>query len=166
MKKHKLRVEVVIGLGVAALVLTACSRASEFCDAMCECEHCNDRKKDECVIGTETAIDQADAYDCGDDYDEYLQCVLDEADCDENDWRVEGDDCDNEQESYWECVADASDRDPGGSTGTYCFCNCTCEMGATASACEGSGCCSTACSSQCEAEALGMMINYDETCDG
>jgi len=153
----------VVWLSVAGLAVTACacdSRAVEFCDAKCECTLCNDREYDECVIDKEHDIDVAAAYECDQEYDELLTCVLDKADCDDYAWVVDADDCDNETEDYADCVDDASDLGGGGGNPT---CACTCN-GVSFAVCQGNGCCNNACAAQCDADGFGGVQAVDEQC--
>ncbi|MBW2453038.1 MAG: hypothetical protein JRI68_00930, partial [Deltaproteobacteria bacterium] len=100
----------------------------------------------------------------------YLDCVISKSDCDDNRLQLDSDDCDNESEDYYECVSDATDlgSSSGSSTSSsgsdYCFCTCTCESGGTFSECNGSGCCSSACESQCSADGLGASTAVEEMC--
>ncbi|MBW2457973.1 MAG: hypothetical protein JRI68_25935, partial [Deltaproteobacteria bacterium] len=68
-------------VGAAA---SGCGKAAEYCDLMCECELCNDRKYDECIINTDGNLDTASAYECDADYEAYLDCVISKSDCDDN----------------------------------------------------------------------------------
>ncbi len=154
---------VVVWLSVAGAAASGCGQAVEYCDLKCECELCNDRVYDACVIDKDGDIEEAEAYGCEDDYDELLQCRMDRADCDDNQWRIDGDDCNDESQDYHECVDDASDL--GDSTGpTYCVCACTCENGSTSTTCTGNGCCTGQCESQCQAESMGGMVSVEESC--
>ena len=164
MKPTQFGARFVVWLSLSGVVLSACGRAAELCDAMCECELCSDRKLEECEISTDTAIDEADAYDCADDFDAYLQCQLDEADCDEHNWRVEDDSCDSERDDYVECVSDASDLGVVGG-GTSCVCSCTCEQGSTISYCSGTGCCGGQCMAQCQTDGFGVSVSAEELCE-
>jgi hypothetical protein len=153
----------VTWLSLAGFAASGCGRAVEYCDVKCECELCSDRKYDDCVISTDGDIDRAEAYECGEEHDALVQCAIDKADCDHNDFRVEGDDCDDESEDYQECVNDATDL--GGGTGPQvCFCTCTCENGVTGLTCNGNGCCGGQCEAQCQNDAMGAAVSTDETC--
>lgn len=145
-----------VGLGAAAIVLTACGRAGEYCEEMCDCELCNDRKMDECIIQIDTTLDVTGAYDCDDDYDKYLQCRIDRAVCDNHNWRVENNACDTEQTRYVECVRAASGLQVIGDQ--TCVCTCTCETGQTAAICQGVGCCESTCFTQCLTDGLGNFL--------
>ncbi len=154
----------VAWLFLAGAAATGCSRAAEYCDAKCECELCNDRKYDACVIDKAADIDEADAYDCGDDYDKYLQCRLDESDCDNHHWTTnDPDDCDSERDDWHDCRDDASSLDDGNPS-TVCSCECTCEQGMTYAGCAGNGCCGGACQSTCQNENLGGSTSNTEDC--
>jgi hypothetical protein len=68
-------------LTLASLATGCKSRAAEFCDALCDCERCNDREYDECKIDAEAAQDTASAYGCDDDYDTRHECIMKRASC-------------------------------------------------------------------------------------
>jgi hypothetical protein len=165
MSRIQLRSGWLLLAAVAGLTSNACGLAEEYCDTKCECELCNDRKYDECVIEMDAEIDRADAYECTEDYDAYAECVISDASCEDENWGLEGDDCANEYEDLYDCIDDASDL---GQTGpvTMCSCSCTCTGGPTVTACEGTGCCMSGCQAQCAAMALGTMVSPGEACSG
>lgn len=77
-----------------SLLLSAAAAASgcggltgDYCDAKCECEGCNDNQRDECSVQQDSRSDQAGVYDCGDYFDEYMECVVDHPFCDVADFR-------------------------------------------------------------------------------
>ncbi len=98
-------------VSLLALSVVGCTPAivADYCAEYCDCERCNDTELEECEIRREGRIDYYAIYDCDDLYIEYLECVLDEADCDQDDdWYVHGDDCDHEREDYRDCYDDGS----------------------------------------------------------
>jgi hypothetical protein len=113
-------------LGLVALLTTpaaiamgpGCTQGKELCDLTCDCTKCSDRAFDECVISVNAGVDQADAYDCRTEYDDYFECQVSEFECDEDDNVIEhpdADDCEDEGEDYFKCLADATDLDAGSS---------------------------------------------------
>ena len=61
MKKLSEHAWMIAALSAVCLATIDCSKATEYCDAMCECELCNDRKYDECIIEKEADYARADA---------------------------------------------------------------------------------------------------------
>lgn len=99
----------VLGLSSALLSATGCgSSATELCDTKCDCEGCNSREYDKCIIDTEAAIDVASAYDCSDQYDALEECQLKRSRCDDRTWHLEGDDCSGERKVLSDCKKDGS----------------------------------------------------------
>jgi hypothetical protein len=155
----------MVGLAATGLGLTACSRAAEICDAICECELCSDRKYDECKIDVNRGIDEANAYDCGDLYQTYLDCTLDRAQCTERSYHLEQNDCDNEGLDYHNCVDAASDLDSSTTPVTICTCACECSILTNQPAtCNASGCCVASCQGVCSTAATGTYVNALEQC--
>jgi hypothetical protein len=153
----------MVGLASAGLGLTACSRAAEICDAMCECELCSDRKYDDCKIEVNSGIDQADAYECGDVYQTFLDCRLSRAQCTERSWHLEQTDCENEYRDVSDCVTAASALDNNTVT-TVCSCTCECTLQTNLpSICDATGCCVASCQAVCTA-ASDTYVNAVEQC--
>ena len=81
--KKSLSFLLLLGLGAFA---SACSGvAGEYCDLYCDCEGCSDEE-----------------------YDEYVQCALEENDCDDDNFVVDSS-CAGEAENLLECLDDGSD---------------------------------------------------------
>ncbi len=159
----------MVGMTLLGVAASGCGRSVEYYNMMCECELCNDRKYDECIISTDAELERAAAYECDAEAEEYLDCVIAKADCDDNRMELDSDDCDNESEDYYECIEDATDL--GGSSSSssgqdVCFCACECETGSTVTQCNGNGCCNTACDTQCQIDNLGFMTSNSESCGG
>ncbi len=118
----------------ASIAIPGCAtQADELCDLECECERCSDRARDECGINNAAFVDRASIYGCDAELDEYLQCAVDDNDCDDNDFEID-DSCNDERDDLFECIADNSDL--GGSTGSgsggggggnVVNCDCTCQ---------------------------------------
>ncbi len=93
-----------------ALVLTSmgCSGLhSDICEQTIQCEGGNDADIDACVAQLDGEEDVAAAYDCGDPWDKYIECVGDKIDC--NDGNIDIGSCGDEYESYANCKDGASD---------------------------------------------------------
>jgi hypothetical protein len=157
------------GVTFAGLGLFACSRAAEVCGAQCDCELCSDRKYDMCKIEVSASIDEANAYDCGDDYQAYLDCRLDRSECaDHHNWQLAQDACQSELTRYHDCVEAASSLDDNVTPPPIdCICICTCgSLANQATACAtGAGCCTGACQALCATGDAGAFTPpADETC--
>ena len=134
--KSEFRV-LVFSLGtalVASVAVPGCgTQADELCDIQCECERCSDRRWDECGIDANAQADQAAIYGCQAEYDEFIECAIDDNDCDDNSFSID-DSCDNEREDFAECIADNSDINSGSGSGSgsgqqtvNCDCSCECQ---------------------------------------
>jgi hypothetical protein len=101
----------------APVLVPACSGTSgTVCDAICECELCNDRQEDECVIDVQRQIDVAEAYGCDAEATSYTDCVIDNNDCDENNFEV-SQKCQDDAQDLFTCINDASGLTQGSSNG-------------------------------------------------
>jgi hypothetical protein len=86
------------------LALVGCSgRYSDLCTMADDCEGGNDADYDACVSDLETEEDIASNWGCDQEWDELIDCALDNNDCN-NDHFVIEDNCDNEMERYGNCV--------------------------------------------------------------
>jgi len=102
---------VVAALGLLA-VSSGCvntSRAPAYCDQLCECEGCSDLELEECVIDIDYAIASATVYECNEEYDAFLACQEENAECVAEYWAPPGDECMDEAQDYWDCITEASD---------------------------------------------------------
>jgi hypothetical protein len=68
-------------IALAASTAACHGQASEYCDVKCDCIGCSDANYDECVINYEAQADTADAYDCGDKFDDRHECIMSKYDC-------------------------------------------------------------------------------------
>ncbi|HSO00083.1 MAG TPA: hypothetical protein VLS89_17440 [Candidatus Nanopelagicales bacterium] len=94
-------------LALGALTSACGGTAGEYCDLFCDCEGCNDREYDACLVNFEAQIDTAEAYGCDDELVDYEDCVLERADCDGDDFEVDAD-CFDEVAELAECISDNS----------------------------------------------------------
>ena len=80
----------VLSVGVRfALVLALASPlgacggwARDHCEQRAACQGGNEADIDACVVGIDAAEEVADAYDCGEAYSKYVDCVAASAFCD------------------------------------------------------------------------------------
>lgn len=97
-----------LALPLSLLVGPGCGQAHDVCDVVCECTHCSDRGNDDCLIELNRMIDVAAAYDCSEDMDKYVECIVKDNDCD--DAVFSANDCvADELTDVLDCMADASD---------------------------------------------------------
>ena len=87
------------------LVAPACSTAGDLCDLICDCQKCNDRALDNCEIGVDALIDASDAYGCNDDADTATQCVIDNNDCNNNNFQISNK-CLDDLQDLSRCIGD------------------------------------------------------------
>jgi len=103
------RLLMVALFGSPVALLGGCDgQAGQLCDVICECELCNDRQEDECVISLQAQFDIAEAYGCAEQADAYVECMLDNNDCDDTSFSVSNK-CGDDAEDYGKCINDNSD---------------------------------------------------------
>ncbi len=97
----------------AALLVSGCGGlAEDYCDARCECEVCNERQADECLITQGEVLDIAEAYECSGPAEDYYNCTIDSSECQDNNWQlVEASQevCLELQAQIYQCIADHSE---------------------------------------------------------
>ena len=103
-------------LALALCLLPSCiTRATEYCEAQCECEDCSDQEYDICVIRTQENIDTASAYDCSEEVDLLADCYLAFAVCedrgDQHEFEPDSAACQEVFVDVTECYDDASSLD-------------------------------------------------------
>lgn len=100
---------VAVGLG------SGCGTAYDVCEVVCDCTKCNDRTRDECEIEVGRMLEVADAYECTDEMDVYVECVTNDFECD--DTTFSSNDCAEDFADLFECIDDNSDIIDLGSAG-------------------------------------------------
>lgn len=91
----------------ATPVLAGCgSSASSVCEAACDCEGCSDSDLDDCIDDFEDIEDDAAREGCEDQYDDYITCLDDEAECRGDDLDIDG--CEDEQQDLAKCLGPGS----------------------------------------------------------
>ena len=97
-------------LPAAAVLAPGCTgQEGKYCSQLCECEICDDLREEGCIIQMQALEDAADAYECDSEYDDFISCLVDDGDCDEDVNNYKVDDCVDEQTDLFECGLDASD---------------------------------------------------------
>ena len=151
----------VLVVGFAGLGFAGCAGpAGDLCDAECGCELCSDRKYDMCKLDINGNIDVANAYDCGDAYQAYLDCKISRSACTDYNWHLQNNDCDPQHKDYNDCVDAASALDNNTTPLTCdCTCDCTVQTGLNGGSCAGAGCCALTCTALCLATpAAGTFV--------
>lgn len=91
---------VLAGALCVSAVLTGCGTSIEdLCEEYCDCEGCSDAELDECIEEGQHMEEMAEDVGCGDEWDDYVDCISDHATCDNGDWEVEDESCEEEFES-------------------------------------------------------------------
>ncbi|MBW2457422.1 MAG: hypothetical protein JRI68_23140 [Deltaproteobacteria bacterium] len=86
----------VVGLMlVAGAWLSGCGASyADLCEEACDCRgDCSDEELDECIAHGEELEDLANSDGCGDDFDDWVDCMDENFVCDDGDPDIEGD-CD------------------------------------------------------------------------
>lgn len=80
-----------------------CSPYGTYCADKMDCEGGNDNDIEACEIQMSADADTADVWDCGDDWDFYLECLEAESHCDNDNWTTDTD-CDDERHDLNVCI--------------------------------------------------------------
>lgn len=85
---------------------TGCGSYGGICTDAMDCLGGNDADIEACEIGLEADEDEASAYGCDPEWDDYYACYEDRARCDRNPDRfnVAPGDCDRETEDLFDCI--------------------------------------------------------------
>jgi len=95
----------------AGLVMGCEDLADEYCEAKCDCEKCNDRQAEECLIQAEETLDIAEAYECSGPAEDYYNCTIDSSVCEDNSWNLVDESlevCTELNSQIYQCMADHS----------------------------------------------------------
>jgi len=92
----------LLGLVVGSLLLAGCGGAASLCNDICDCEGCSDSEYDDCIDNIEDQQKLADDEGCGDQADDLLSCLLDEAECREGNIDLDG--CSTESKNLGQCL--------------------------------------------------------------
>lgn len=82
------------------------------CELICDCQECNEEQEETCMLETEAALDVADAYECSDQMEAYLDCETEKYRCFEQSYQIGGA-CRPEQDELFSCMDDTSKRTGG-----------------------------------------------------
>ncbi len=89
------------GLGAASFAGCGPSGAS-ICEKICDCVGCSDSEREDCVDEFDDAQRDADQEECSAEWNDFVACIDEELECDDD--RIEADGCDNELEELAECA--------------------------------------------------------------
>ncbi len=102
-------------LAVAALFVAGCD-IRKYCEARNECLGGNKEDERACREELRGMNEYAEAYDCEDQFDAYMECLAENSSCEEfedyygdtEDYFTDDGECNDKAQSYYECVYDAS----------------------------------------------------------
>lgn len=108
----------IMVVSAAAALATGCGGlAEDYCDALCDCEKCNDRQAEECLISAEEVLEVAEAYECSGPAEDFYNCTIDSSTCENNNWTLVDESlevCTELQAQIYQCMADHSAIRGGG----------------------------------------------------
>ncbi|MFO0553139.1 MAG: hypothetical protein U0271_32425 [Polyangiaceae bacterium] len=113
MKSSAFVVPLLLALPLAAGITGCGSIESDRCDAICDCENCGDRERQECDIIQSAEVEVASTYDCYELLEPYWECQLDSYECDNGHYRDDNGECGDFLREYEECLDAKSTRRPG-----------------------------------------------------
>jgi hypothetical protein len=102
---------------LGALISGCGSSFTEYCEEYVDCVDGNEADERACVAEISSVASIADAYECKEQYDDYMSCMREEAVCrteDGYDYWTDRGDCDDEESDLSRCVVKASDYYGGG----------------------------------------------------
>ena len=106
--------KVGVFVGLLALSLANCSsRYRDDCQAEADCEGGNDADVDACVDGKKAQEDIADAYDCGDAFNDAADCLEGKGVCENAHFSVKDPSCDAKRTALAACEKAASSAKHG-----------------------------------------------------
>ena len=101
-------------LALLSLGTVGCGNlVADRCDAVCDCENCGDREREACEIAADGLYEVADTYGCVDTLEVWLECQLQEHECNNRNYRDDNEGCAREAQEYEECKEAFSTREPG-----------------------------------------------------
>ena len=89
-----------------AAALTGCyGDIKDYCEKEAACEGGNENDEKACVEEMKGMRDAAKEYDCKDQFDEAMECEVDNGYCDSQDnYFTSGDACNAEEDKYYACL--------------------------------------------------------------
>jgi hypothetical protein len=102
MKRNLNRLLLGLGLGLASQISGCGTSSAAVCDLVCDCTGCSNREYDDCVDDLDDLERDAEDDGCTAEYDDLMDCLGDELDCDDD--RVDIGRCDGELEDLAECL--------------------------------------------------------------
>ncbi len=90
---------------LAAVPLMSCGGSvNQLCNEVCDCQGCSDHDLEECHEAADEIEEDASREECGAELDAYVQCILDEGECDNDDvYEVDLGDCADEFDDLGDC---------------------------------------------------------------
>lgn len=83
-------------------------------ESICACESCGESLMEQKEIEVDAEYDIADTYDCIELLEPYWECQLEKHECsNDGNYSDDDDECGNEADEYQQCLTAKSSRDPG-----------------------------------------------------
>ncbi len=90
---------------LASAALAGCGAGfTSYCEDQNLCEEGNDLDIEACSIEWDTQAELAEIRNCGGEFDEYFDCSVENARCNDGRWGPDEDDCDAPYERLRRCV--------------------------------------------------------------
>jgi len=76
---------------VSSLALWGCGDSiASICEDVCDCEGCSDEELEECIEEGEELEERMEDMGCGDEFEDYVDCMADAFVCEDGDAEFEG----------------------------------------------------------------------------
>ena len=103
-----------VASALSALFLIGCgSLTSDRVESICACESCGESLLEQKEIEVNGEYDIAETYDCIELLEPYWECQLDKHECSAQNYQDDDDECGNEKDEYDQCLTAKSSRGPG-----------------------------------------------------
>jgi len=114
MNKLAIRASLFLFAAAAAPLAAGCTdQKTQLCEAICACENCGEKGQERCDIGVQSELDVAEVYGCLTQAEEYIDCVIAEGKCSNDQFVPEALNCADEKKKLDDCKVDSSRRQPG-----------------------------------------------------
>ena len=113
------KTSLLVALIPLSLAASGCGGlGGELTDIICECTHCDDWREEKLSAYYDTSLEIAEIYACDAEWEDLMQCLIDEGECNEEkaSWSVyEPGDCSGSMDLGTPCTSDAQCAVPGSS---------------------------------------------------
>ena len=87
--------------------------AQTYCEEYTDCADGNDKDYQVCLVELQNRRRVARTYGCIEEFEEYIDCLYDNSECDgdgsDEEWRVDTEDCEDDADDLMDCYDDESD---------------------------------------------------------